>query len=434
MKKFDIDWSSLCSKVIQNNDRIPVRGSEGMMVRVAFDLFRLKNDDKDDLWQVQADDDGNEFLVRTYSMPEDEELKLAKSSWNVQDGKGGDLTITYRNIPIYKMASQNIESPKDLMNFRSFLLRKFALDRAFVVRFLKSLPKNKQNLLKQAGIVDQIKNWLTTNDVSESDKQELERFLNEDVDTKLAKLEYRLSKFSSDGPEFDIEPVTFDIDYEKYQEDPEEIKEDVVDDVLEELKDELDIEPVTFDIDYEKYSKLEQKLNKLGYGGLEGLYTEEEKKDFKIMLNFYLNGEWVKDFYLYLNAEDLKDIKSVLHLKNLHSRYDLEMKYEFVPKDSIKLNKNNEEIYPSGSAESVIDFIEYFEPESKRPIMFRKDVNFDDSNLPKFEDETADLPEDFNPRSVMDEVEDESIDVDFNDITKGYGDKLARLEYKLRNK
>ena len=108
MPKFDFDIS-LLEKVVGQPDqnKIPVKGNENRMTKVAFDMFRLDGDSKEDLWMVQADDDGNEFLVRTYDLPEEGPV-VKESSWSVlMDKKGSTFTITYNDIPISKIASSD---------------------------------------------------------------------------------------------------------------------------------------------------------------------------------------------------------------------------------------------------------------------------------------------------------------------------------------
>jgi len=104
MDKFSIDYDAVLKEIIPDKNKIPVAGNEHRMVRVAFDLFRLKDGDSEELWQVQSSEDG-EFLVRTFSIPEDEMI-AESSDWLVEtDKKEANLTIYYN---LYMVSHQNV--------------------------------------------------------------------------------------------------------------------------------------------------------------------------------------------------------------------------------------------------------------------------------------------------------------------------------------
>jgi hypothetical protein len=145
--EFDLDCSYL--RTIVAPDRIPLRGNEHRITRVAFDLFKF-DEDKEHLWQIQADDDGNEFLVRTYELPK-EDIQV-KSDWNVvEDGKKASLTIAYKGMPIHRLvtADYGAATPGDVGLLRDLFQAKLA-DDAFAGRFLMSLPESKRAALVAA--------------------------------------------------------------------------------------------------------------------------------------------------------------------------------------------------------------------------------------------------------------------------------------------
>jgi len=154
MAKFDFDISLLEKTFGQpDKNRIPVKGNENRMIKVAFDMFRLDGDSKEDLWLVQADDDGNEFLVRTYDLP-DEGVVHKESSWSVlMDKKGSAFTVAYNDIPISKIAASayNVYSIEDAQLFKRILFRKLADDKNFADSFVQSLPEEKKNMLQECG-------------------------------------------------------------------------------------------------------------------------------------------------------------------------------------------------------------------------------------------------------------------------------------------
>jgi hypothetical protein len=110
-------------------------------------MFRL-DDDKENLWQVQADDDGNEFLVRTYELPKEDALQ-ATSEWHVQtDGKKASLTVAYRGMPIHRLvaAEYGAHTPDDVKLLCDLVQAKLTND-DFAGRMLASLPELKRAAL-----------------------------------------------------------------------------------------------------------------------------------------------------------------------------------------------------------------------------------------------------------------------------------------------
>jgi hypothetical protein len=141
MGVFDLDFSHLCAVVAP--DRIPLLGNEHRITRIAFDMFRL-DDDKENLWQVQADDDGNEFLVRTYELPKDEALQV-KSEWSVvEDGKKASLTVVFKGMPIHRMVGSEYgaRTPDDVKLLRDLIQAKLT-EPEFASSMLASMSKSK---------------------------------------------------------------------------------------------------------------------------------------------------------------------------------------------------------------------------------------------------------------------------------------------------
>jgi len=157
MVKFELDWSDVAKVVMPDPNRLPLEGNKDRLVRVAFDLFRLKGDSTEDLWQIQADDDGNEFLVRTYNLPEDEQQVVKSSDWRViLDAKGSNLTVLYKDTPIHRLAASIVDAntTEDVELFRQTMQEKLSTDDTFVSKFVSSIPKEKYELLSAAGIFD----------------------------------------------------------------------------------------------------------------------------------------------------------------------------------------------------------------------------------------------------------------------------------------
>jgi hypothetical protein len=157
MGKYELDLSDVAKVVMPDPNRLPLEGNRDRLVHVAFDLFRLKGDNTEDLWQTQADDDGNEFLVRTYSLPEEEQQIVQASDWRVvSDGKGNNLTVLYRNIPIHRLATAdtNASTAADVELLRQTVQEKLSTDDTFVSKFIDSIPEEKRDLLSTAGFFD----------------------------------------------------------------------------------------------------------------------------------------------------------------------------------------------------------------------------------------------------------------------------------------
>jgi hypothetical protein len=145
MGDFDLDYSHLCAVVAP--DRILLRGNEHRITRIAFDMFRL-DDDKENLWQVQADDDGNEFLVRTYELPKDDGIQ-STSEWHVQeDSRKASLTVAYRGMPIHRLvaAEYGANTADEVKLLRDLVQAKLA-EPEFAGRMLTSMPEPKRAAL-----------------------------------------------------------------------------------------------------------------------------------------------------------------------------------------------------------------------------------------------------------------------------------------------
>ncbi len=147
MGKFNLDFSYLRKNVISDNNRVPLRGNEDKITRVAFDMFRMDNE-PETLWKVQSDDDGNEFLVRTYSLPEDK--MTIESSWTVDtDTKKANLTIFYKGVPVHRIKASNYgaNTPEESEQLATVVRRKLASSKEFADKLLKTIPKLKLKAL-----------------------------------------------------------------------------------------------------------------------------------------------------------------------------------------------------------------------------------------------------------------------------------------------
>jgi hypothetical protein len=182
MDKYKCDLKKIVD--LFNNDKLIVKGNEHRMKRFAFDLFHVQGDSKDDLWALECDDDGNEFLVRTYLTPEE---AIQKSSfWKVlPDKKNENLTIYFKEIPITKIASKSfIKSDSENRFLRKILIKKLSSDFDFVIKLFSSLPKEKRNILKRSGFFQSLKDWIICKDLTDPIMEKINKFIenNEHLD------------------------------------------------------------------------------------------------------------------------------------------------------------------------------------------------------------------------------------------------------------
>lgn len=166
MKDFKMNFSEISKLINFDKNKIPIKGNKDKMVHVAFDLFRSR-DNPEELWQVQSSDDGD-FLVRTYLLPEEKECK--GSNWSVEeDKKCANLTVSYKNIPIKRIETKkyNVKTANDSFLLKRTILKKLASDKKFVITFVKDLPCEKINILKQAGLLKDLSDWLKSKDITD---------------------------------------------------------------------------------------------------------------------------------------------------------------------------------------------------------------------------------------------------------------------------
>ncbi len=179
MKNFEMDLSNISNILQADPNKIPVKGNESRMLKVAFDLFRLK-DKPEELWQIQSSDDGD-FLVRTYLLPDEKENE---SNWSIQeDKKCANLTVSYKNIPIERIASEKYgaKTPEDVFILQKTLLKKLATDKNFVMKFFNSLHITKKQFLKNAGLLKDLENWLNSKDITDELNEKIIKVVEDEV-------------------------------------------------------------------------------------------------------------------------------------------------------------------------------------------------------------------------------------------------------------
>lgn len=188
--KFKLDLTKVNNMFDTN--RIPVAGNEDRIKRFAFDLFQVDGEGVEDLWQIQADDDGKEYLVRTYSLPEEE--KVITSSWSVSsDKKCANLTIYYKDIPLKKMASESLGiQSSEIDNVKTALIKKLSNNSDFIIKFIATLPADKIEELQKTDLFEKLEKFLKSDEFTDVIKNVSESSYKLTNLQKLANLERKL--------------------------------------------------------------------------------------------------------------------------------------------------------------------------------------------------------------------------------------------------
>jgi hypothetical protein len=319
MKNFDLDLSDVEKIIYPDKNKIPFQENKDRFTRVAFDLFRLRGDDKEDLWQVQADDDGNEFLVRTYSLPEDE-AQTKESDWSViSDKKCANLNIFYKDIPIQKVVTKDfsISSANDVEILRKSIIDKLANDKSFVINLLISLPLEKYNSLKSTGIIESLKDKDFPKIVADAHESwcKLHKLLEMEQDKPEIIKEYYLYLFKNSPKEF----------CEKHKELNNKVAK-----LEKEEKDALGIGKFIHE-EKEKEKKIKEKelekLNKI----LEGLESKESSAD-DIEFEDAIGNKSLEETYEDLKEMEKEEPEQYKQLEEVLKKIDINKESMFISK------------------------------------------------------------------------------------------------------
>ena len=149
MSKFSVDYQKLSNSI----DKTFYKLSEvkHKLEKVAFDVFRMKDGNSEELWQIQNSDDGD-YIVAKYELDDikNVEVKAANSSWDILiSNSSGDINIFYKGHPITKVAGAQFGiNVEDLSLVKKYLPNKLSSDKNLVKALFATLDKNvKENLL-----------------------------------------------------------------------------------------------------------------------------------------------------------------------------------------------------------------------------------------------------------------------------------------------
>ena len=112
----------------------------------AFDVFQMNSSSVESYWILEKGDDGQEYLVAQYEDSFDEPIESINSWEALSDRAGENVTLSYKNVPIKRLASSEYGfNSSDVHIFIKALTEKLDSDQEFVDKLVKTLPKEKNN-------------------------------------------------------------------------------------------------------------------------------------------------------------------------------------------------------------------------------------------------------------------------------------------------
>jgi hypothetical protein len=147
MSKFSIDYEFLDKKTSEKK-QYKFSEVQHRIEKVAFDIVRFKDGDKDQLWQVQTDSDGD-FIIALYS-DESDTKKIAKIAskvdWSVALNRNStELNLFYKSEPIAKVSSAKLDIPaSELKLVAEYLPIKLSEDKNLVKMLLSDLSADQK--------------------------------------------------------------------------------------------------------------------------------------------------------------------------------------------------------------------------------------------------------------------------------------------------
>jgi hypothetical protein len=141
----DIDFSKLLPLISATHKLADVKHK---LVTVAFDIVRFRDQDPEELWQIQNSDDGDYIVARYENPSETEELptKTASASpWEVSIDDKKHLHIFYKNYQVAKLKASTLGLENaDLDTVKRYLPNKLASDQSLVNSLLNTLSQTEK--------------------------------------------------------------------------------------------------------------------------------------------------------------------------------------------------------------------------------------------------------------------------------------------------
>lgn len=125
---------------VSKKNKIAISEAVGLK-KVAFDIYKVMNDQYDDLWRVE---DG--FLVRS-SDPK-YEVKEGGDWSAVSSYDGKIVTLAYKNVPVCNFSSEEYGfSTEDVFTFKGALLDEVSENNDFIKNIFSSQARSKKEAL-----------------------------------------------------------------------------------------------------------------------------------------------------------------------------------------------------------------------------------------------------------------------------------------------
>ena len=141
------DWSSLFKRFDSN--KVGFNKNRHLFTKVAFDVYQLNSSPLEALWILEADDNGDQYLVATY---DDQSSPIsATGSWTAMSNKeASDTTLYYKDTPVCKLALKDFGvDRKDVAIFERMLVEKTNNSPDFVQKLIYAQTKDKQETILQ---------------------------------------------------------------------------------------------------------------------------------------------------------------------------------------------------------------------------------------------------------------------------------------------
>ena len=145
-----IDLMKVAQAISPDTKCLPYEENKHLFTKVAgaFDVFQMNRSPVESYWILEKGDDGQEYLVAQYEDSSGEPIESISSWEALSDREGKNVTLSYKNVPIKRLASSEYGfSSSDVHIFIKALTGRLDSDQEFVNKLVKTLPEEKNNSL-----------------------------------------------------------------------------------------------------------------------------------------------------------------------------------------------------------------------------------------------------------------------------------------------
>lgn len=141
------NWSVVDKAVNKSRTVYAYEDVKHLFKKVAFDVYKPVTG-SEQLWELRDDPDGKQYLFALYEDSEDIVAQASAKEWYaLADAQGKNITLSYKQIPIARFASDVCGfQPEEAASFAEFIEKK-AMNQDFVSEMLKHLPEAKRTAL-----------------------------------------------------------------------------------------------------------------------------------------------------------------------------------------------------------------------------------------------------------------------------------------------